>query len=252
MSSLNFIGGEKGGVGKSVVARLLAQYFIDHGWPFVGYDSDRSHPSFARFYADYASPVVVDSFEGLDRVVASYEAGDGGHALPGEGLHDGAGEPPAPAAPPRVVVDLAAQTAAPLHRWMQESELLEVMGGIGVAVNYWFVSDGGTDSVHLLGSVAEAFGKGGRLIVVENRGRGSDFSALEDAPELRSARDAGARLVVIGALQDATMARIDRHSSSFWAAVNHRDGPHGLGLLERQRAKAWLRNCYAAFDTLEL
>ena len=29
MSSLNFIGGEKGGVGKSVAARVLAQYFID-------------------------------------------------------------------------------------------------------------------------------------------------------------------------------------------------------------------------------
>jgi cellulose biosynthesis protein BcsQ len=29
MSSLNFIGGEKGGVGKSVAARALAQYFID-------------------------------------------------------------------------------------------------------------------------------------------------------------------------------------------------------------------------------
>jgi len=29
MGSLNFIGGEKGGVGKSVTARVLAQYFID-------------------------------------------------------------------------------------------------------------------------------------------------------------------------------------------------------------------------------
>lgn len=61
MSSLNFIGGEKGGVGKSVVARLLAQYFIDKGQPFTGYDTDRSHASFTRFYAESASPVIVDS-----------------------------------------------------------------------------------------------------------------------------------------------------------------------------------------------
>jgi len=33
MSSLNFIGGEKGGVGKSVAARALAQYFIDRKNP---------------------------------------------------------------------------------------------------------------------------------------------------------------------------------------------------------------------------
>ena len=29
MSRIHFVGGEKGGVGKSVVARLLAQYYID-------------------------------------------------------------------------------------------------------------------------------------------------------------------------------------------------------------------------------
>ncbi len=66
MSSLNFIGGEKGGVGKSVTARVLAQYFIDKGQAFTGFDTDRSHTSFTRFYADYAAPVVVDTYEGLD------------------------------------------------------------------------------------------------------------------------------------------------------------------------------------------
>jgi len=48
MSSLNFIGGEKGGVGKSVVARVLAQYFIDNELPFTGFDTDRSHTTFTR------------------------------------------------------------------------------------------------------------------------------------------------------------------------------------------------------------
>ena len=31
MGQIHFIGGEKGGVGKSFTARLLAQYFIDRG-----------------------------------------------------------------------------------------------------------------------------------------------------------------------------------------------------------------------------
>jgi len=73
MPSINFIGGEKGGVGKSVVARLLAQHFIDKGRAFTGFDTDRSHTSFARFYADYAAPVVVDSYEGLDLIAAQFE-----------------------------------------------------------------------------------------------------------------------------------------------------------------------------------
>ena len=50
MANIHFIGGEKGGVGKSVVARVLAQYFIDHNHPFLGFDTDRSHGALMRFY----------------------------------------------------------------------------------------------------------------------------------------------------------------------------------------------------------
>ena len=61
MTRLHFIGGEKGGVGKSVVARILAQYFIDRQRPFIGFDTDKSHGSLLRFYTDYAAPVVATS-----------------------------------------------------------------------------------------------------------------------------------------------------------------------------------------------
>ena len=132
MSSLNFIGGEKGGVGKSVMARVLAQYFIDKSVPFTGFDTDRSHTSFTRFYADYASPVIVDTYEGLDLIVGNFE------------------DPPVLGKPKSVIVDLAAQTAAPLARWIKDSDVLSVLGEMGVTVNFWHLADAGKDSVDLL------------------------------------------------------------------------------------------------------
>jgi cellulose biosynthesis protein BcsQ len=69
MANVHLIGGEKGGVGKSLVSRLLAQYFIDRNLPFKGYDSDKSHGALLRFYSDYAQPVVVDNYAALDAVV---------------------------------------------------------------------------------------------------------------------------------------------------------------------------------------
>ena len=69
MNKIHLIGGEKGGVGKSLVARVLAQYFIDNNLPFVGFDTDRSHGSLLRFYTEYASPVVADNYESLDAIV---------------------------------------------------------------------------------------------------------------------------------------------------------------------------------------
>jgi hypothetical protein len=51
------------------VARILAQYFIDHGQSFLGFDCDRTHGALLRFYASYASPVAIDDYQSLDRLV---------------------------------------------------------------------------------------------------------------------------------------------------------------------------------------
>lgn len=234
MASINFIGGEKGGVGKSVVARLLAQYFIDHGRAFTGFDTDRSHTSFQRFYGDYAAPVVVDTYEGLDAIAGVYES------LPEAG--------PAP----HVIVDLAAQTAAPLARWVQDSDLVALMDGMGVAVNFWHVTDGGKDSVDLLGRLIDTYGAGPGYIVVRNQGRGSDFAQLDASDALRRLREAGGHVIDLAPLHEASMRKIDRQNASFWAAAHGTSGPDALGLLERQRVKTWLKRAYAELDALPL
>jgi len=230
MSSINFIGGEKGGVGKSVTARLLAQYFIDRNRPFTGFDTDRSHNSFTRFYEGFASPVVVDSFEGLDAVVNSFE------------------DNPFQS----VIVDMAAQTLAPLSSWVKESDLLEVFRELKVAVNFWHVLDDGKDSTELLGTLIDTFGDDPNYIVVQNHGRGSDFALLLGSESLAKAVARNARIIALPRLHEGSMRKIDAHNLSFWKAANDRAGANTLGILERQRVKTWLANVYAGFDTLPL
>jgi hypothetical protein len=230
MGTLNFIGGEKGGVGKSVVSRVLAQYFIDQERTFTGFDTDRSHASFRRFYADYASRVVVDSYEGLDLIVSGFE------------------DNPAQS----VIVDLAAQTAAPLSRWVKDSDLIALLQELGVSVNFWHVADAGKDSVDLLQRLIDTYGDLANYIVVKNMGRGSDFSLLEDSPELSYALGIGARVITLNQLHEASMRKIDRQNASFWGAINNKSGPDALGMLERQRVKTWLKSTYAALGELAL
>jgi len=233
MSSLNFIGGEKGGVGKSVVARVLAQYFIDSQQPFMGFDTDRSHTTFTRFYQSYASPVIVDSFESLDAIAQALDEAQSAHL-------------------PHIIVDLAAQTAAPMARWIQESDLFAVMAEMGVGVNFWHVADAGKDSVELLDSLMDTYGAGPNYVVVKNLGRGSDFSQLENSDALKKALAFGAQVVSLGQLQESSMRKIDRQDASFWAAVNQTSGQDSLGLLERQRAKHWLKKTYETLRSLPL
>lgn len=233
MSSLNFIGGEKGGVGKSVVSRVLAQYFIDQNTLFTGFDTDRSHTSFIRFYEDFASPVVVDSDESLDLIAEALQQTFSGRTQ-------------------SVIVDLAAQTALPLARWIKDSDVFAVMAQLGVAVNFWHIADAGKDSVDLLDKLIETYGAGPNYVIVKNMGRGSDFSQLEQSSAMAKALQLGARVVSLGLLQESSMRKIDRQNASFWAALNHPMGTDALGLLERQRVKNWLKKTYDTFDTLDL
>jgi hypothetical protein len=234
MPSINFIGGEKGGVGKSVVSRLLAQYFIDKGRAFTGFDTDRSHTSFTRFYADYAAPVVVDTYEGLDHIAGVFE----------EDQSEGTA--------PNIIVDLAAQTAGPLARWIKDSDLVSLMASIGVTVNFWHIADAGKDSVDLLDRLVATYGAGPNYIVVKNLGRGSDFSLLEDSNALKKAKALGGYTISLAQLHEASMRKIDRQNASFWSAIHTTSGPDSLGMLERQRVKTWLKGAYTTLDTLPL
>lgn len=224
ISRIHLIGGEKGGVGKSLVSRLLAQYFIDSNQPFIGYDTDRSHGALLRFYSDYASPVLVDRYEMLDHIVES------------------AAEQPGT----RVLVDLAAQTHEPLAQWINESGVLEMAPLSGFEVNYWHVMDAGKDSVDLLGRLLDRFGSRVNYVLVRNHLRGSDFSQLEKSGYLEQAIALGAKVMDVKHLQDALVQKIDASNASFWAARHGGSGQKvSLGLMERQRLKLWLQHAYA-------
>ena len=223
MAQIHLIGGEKGGVGKSLVARLVAQYFIDHSIPFLGFDSDRSHGALLRFYAGYASPVVVDQYDSLDAIV------------------EAATEQPER----RILVDLAAQTQQSLTNWMDESQLLGLAPELGLHIRYWHVMDSGKDSADLLQRLLDRYEQRLNYVIVQNQLRGDDFGILKKSGQLERAQGWGADVIAIKRLQEATVTKIDANSSSFWAASQSEDKSGArLGLLEKQRLRSWLKSAY--------
>jgi hypothetical protein len=225
MANIHLIGGEKGGVGKSLVSRLLAQYFIDHSILFLGFDSDRSHGALMRFYAGYASPVLVDRYESLDAIV------------------EAATENPAR----RILVDLAAQTQEPLTRWMDESQLLSLAADLGLNIRYWHVMDNGRDSVDLLKRLFDQYEQRLSYVIVQNQLRGDDFDILKSSGLLERAQVLNASVIAIKRLHEVSMTKIDASSNSFWTATQPEDkGGMKLGILERQRVRSWLKSAYDA------
>lgn len=230
MATIHLIGGEKGGVGKSVVARLLAQYMIDNNIPFIGFDTDRSHGALLRYYADYAAPTVIDSYESLDAIMEAAAENPDRHIL----------------------VDLAAQTFHPLARWIDESGVLELAAELGINVRFWNVMDSGKDSVDLLDKLLGKFGPRLNYVIVLNELRDDSFSILEKSGVKERALATGAQFIQLKRLHAPVMTKIDGSSASFWAARNTTGGADSLGMLERQRVKIWMDNVYREFKSLGL
>lgn len=223
MSKIHFIGGEKGGVGKSVVARLLAQYHIDRHLPFTAFDTDRSHGALLRFYADYSRPLILDDFASADQLMEV--------AL--ESVQD-------------VLVDLAAQTALPLHRWIEQNDLLGLAEEEHVQIVFWHVLDDGADAIALLGALFDRYGEAARYAVVKNYGRGRNFAVYADSAAHSRAQQMDAAVMELPELYAATMRKIDHGNASLWAAVHARES--GFGLMDRQRVKVWINRVYQQFD----
>jgi len=227
MTNIHLVGGEKGGVGKSVVSRVLAQYMIDKNTPFVGFDTDRSHGSLIRFYSDFASPMLIDSYESLDTMVE----------LAAENPNE------------RILVDLAAQTHERLVKWMDESGVLEVLGDHGLSLAYWHVMDTGKDSVALLKNLFDRFGSRLNYVIVLNQLRGENFDLFEKSAEKAQADTLQAKIISLRRLNQDAIVKIDAENSSFWAAQQKTPtNGKGLGMLQRQRVKVWLKHAYEQLD----
>jgi len=228
MSTIHFIGGEKGGVGKSVMARLCAQYCIDKSLPFTAIDADISHGALKRFYGDYTRAIDLTDYESADAILtlASEE-------------------------PRRVVVDLPAQSERALSAWLAEGGILELAAESDVRLTFWHVIDDGKDALTTLARLLERHGDRVGYCVVKNQGRGKDFTLFERSPVRATCEALGAVILDLPELHPPAMQKIDRLDASFWNAVHGPStGPDAFTRMDRQRIKVWLLACYQQIDKL--
>lgn len=226
MGRVHFVGGEKGGVGKSLTARVLAQYFIDQQLPFTGFDLDASHATFSRFYADFTSPVVVDDFASLDQILEFAEQNPD---------HD-------------LILDLAAQTSRQLGQWIDDSDIFGIFDELGFTTYIWHIMDDGFDSLMLLDKALEDHVHPGlQFVVVLNLGRGEDFNLFRQSEAMERLRTRSGKVFQLRKLEPRLSQKIDINNSSFWAAANNQDI---MTLVERKRVATWLDRSYQQIEKL--
>jgi hypothetical protein len=231
MADMHAFCGDKGGTGKSFVCTTVVQYLLDHEQAFTLFETDRSNPDVKRRYESLTQCQV-------------------GIFSEGERYEDTANAIFNSAEKHRTIVNLPAQVFISLKQWFTQNDLLTLAPEVGIRFFFWFVTDGGFDSLLLLKKHLEFFGSGVQFIVVNNYGRSDDFQALEQDKPLQKLLKQHKAITInfpkfIGSV---VRNRIDAESLSFGAALEHEN----FGVIERQRIRKFLREAYAEFERTEV
>jgi hypothetical protein len=227
-STIHFVGGEKGGVGKSMMARLLVHHLLERNISLRAFDADQSNAALIRYYPEVSAQLFPDRHDHLDKII------------------EAAFEQPRK----RIIVDLAAQTHNLLMKWCEEVDMVAMVAEADYRVCYWHVMDCGKDSVNLLGKLLAGFGNRISYVIVQNQVRGENFDLFEKSDEKQRAVEAGARFINIRCLMNHVVQKLDASNAPFALGKYPERDATGLGMVDRQRLRIWLTHIGAQLENI--
>lgn len=225
MPTIHLITGEKGGVGKTVVARTKIQYCLDRNFPFIAVETDRSNPDVARVYKDICKYAVFSEDEKqLDKADSIFE-----YAI----------DKP-------VIVSLPSQVHRAVSNWIDRNKLFEVGKQYKVDFCNWFVCNGRYDSVKLLINSLKHYQNNMPHILVQNWGVCDDWSQVEQDRDLQKLiKKYRVKVIDFPKLEYKETYLIDKNRLNFADARNHQD----FTVLGKQRIFNFLNTAYTTFDS---
>lgn len=171
MGEIHYVGGGKGGVGKSTVCCALLEALMN-------VPDDEDMKSLTVFETDRSNPDVQRRYGRVMEVrLAIYSEADR--------FEDAANSVYNAALDNRVVVNLPAQEFPAMKQWWEVNHIARISRNDGVKMHMWFVTDGGYDSIQLFKKSLKFYGLAMKHILVKNYGRNDEFQALEDDEQLR-------------------------------------------------------------------
>lgn len=214
--------GEKGGVGKTTVARLIAEFLLSRDTSFQAFDAEGPTGQLLRFHPDHTVSVEMDKAISLAPIL--------------DFLMDGGANRLA-------LVDLGARSGEDLKNWLYKAGALEEAEAGQLDITIIYVLGGAIDSVGHLKDCFAALGSTITYVVVKNFGVAAQFGIYENSTIRKELRAAGAIEIALPALEGVVYQSVDKTSLPFSAFCNSE-----AGFTERRYCRTWLRECFGALE----
>ena len=225
LGTIHLIDGEKGGVGKSFVARTMIQYALDKDFPFTAVETDRSNPDVAGVYKDICQyAVLTEDEKQADKADRIFEMG----------------------MEKDVIVSLPSQVHRAMKSWIEKNQLLTLGNEYGVSFCKWFVCNGEYDSIRLFLASLNCYEKRMTHILVRNLGLCDEWSPIdEDEAVQKLIKKYRVKIIDFPKLGHKERYKINQHRLRFDNASEYKD----FGVLGKQRVVNFLKAAYRAFDS---
>jgi hypothetical protein len=225
MATIHLIDGEKGGVGKSFMARTMIQYGLDRELSFLAVETDRSNPDVSRVYGDLCKFAVFSEDEKqADKADRIFEM----------------------AMEKSVIVSLPSQVNRAVTTWIDHNQLLQLGAEHGISFCKWFVSNGDYDSVRLFQSSLKHYEQQMTHILVRNFGLCDDWSQVDDDELLQKLiKKYEVKVVDFPRLGHRERYLLNQHQLRFDDATKS----NNLTILGKQRIVNFLKAAYEQFDS---
>ena len=217
--------GEKGGVGKTTVARVIADFLNSRHTTFRAFDAEGMTGQLMRFHSSEAAAVDVSSAASIAPVL--------------DYVMEGVGKRLA-------LVDLGARSGDDLKNWLYRGGALEEADASRLGITVVYVLGGSVDSVGHLKECYGALGREMSYVIVKNFGVASKFEIYDESNVRADLLAIGAREISLPVLDASVYQSVDRASVSFSAFAENQGG--NFGFTERRYCRTWLRECFAALE----
>src|SRR5215471_12124225 len=171
--------GEKGGVGKTTVARLIADFLNSRNSSYRAFDAEGTTGQLLRFHPVETAAVNVASAATIAPVL--------------DYLMDGSGRRLA-------LVDLGARSGEDVKSWLYRGGALEEAEAARLGITVIYVLGGAVDSVGHLKECFAALGRDVNYVVVKNFGVAGKFDVYDQSKVRQDLLAVGAREIDFPAL----------------------------------------------------
>lgn len=217
--------GEKGGVGKTTVARVIADFLNSRQTIFRAFDAEGTTGQLLRFHKNETASVDVSDAASIAPVL--------------DYVMDGSGRRIA-------LVDLGARSGEDLKNWLYRGGALEEAEGGRLGITVVYVLGGAVDSVGHLKECFKALGNDVSYVIVRNFGVAGKFDVYDQSNVRKELLAIGAKEVSLPALDGSVYQAVDRSSLPFTAFAEAQGA--NFGFTERRYCRTWLRESFLALE----